>query len=56
MLKSKVVVDNTQRERSRAIIDVIGINKKVNLNLVGLDGNAHSNTTNKRYEAKSINL
>lgn len=42
MLKSKSTTNSLENVRSRAIIDVIGINKKVKLNLVGLDGNAFS--------------
>lgn len=33
-------LEETRKERSHRIIDVIGLNKKVKLNLVGLDGNA----------------
>ncbi len=36
------MLEKLQKDRSNAIIDVIGINKKVKLNLVGLDGNAFS--------------
>ncbi len=32
--------DNFRQKRSHNIISVIGINKKISLNLIGLDGNA----------------
>jgi len=40
MIKDKNDKNDLQKDRSHAIIDVVGINKKVKLNLVGLDGNA----------------
>lgn len=46
-------MSSVSKKRSNSIIEVIGINKKVKLNLVGLDGNAFSLMGNFRTQAKN---